>query len=305
MVIPGITVIGQDGLGHNSSPTVTAITGASLGTVVVHNSSIFLFKDGVAGSLLPGENSFLSITGGHITSSVNPAENSVVNMSGGSIDTFLTLSQQSLVNVSGGSVLSGIGHGGTLNMSGAASVVSLSLNSSHVNISGGNINSADFFTSSSGSVATITGGNIALLRAKSTLTDISGGTGGDIIAFGGTTLNFYGMGLGDTLVDSMSSGPPNFTLVGDTFSKYALFGNLQSGSSLNGRFLYIPNRETVSTNFINAVVPEPGSLALLAGLSVTGSVFMVSRFRRRKYMRHRLRLHKNHYASSHPAVPLY
>ncbi len=141
------------------------------------------------------------------------------------------------------------------------------LNNSRVSVSGGSV-SGSLFTYNT-SVVSVSGGSIDGLTAfESSVVTISGGSiGGNLNAANSGTLNFFGS-LTDTLVVSFPSG----------FSEYALYGTLADGTPLNGRLISVQDGTGAKFTLNPAAVPEPGSVALLTGLTMTAAGFL----RRRK-----------------------
>ena len=102
--------------------------------------------------------------------------------------------------------------------------------------------------------------------------NISGGQFPSITAFGNSALNFYGS-LTDTLV-SANSGYQG------AYSQYVLSGKLWDGTDVTGVLLNIANAGSVSVKFLNVAptngitsAPEPGSIALLIGMGLSGAGF--------------------------------
>ncbi len=113
-------------------------------------------------------------------------------------------------------------------------------NSSTVNVSGGSV--GNILSALNNSVVNLSGGSIANFEANQ-----SG------------TLNIFGMGLTTILVNSNNSGR----------SQYSPSGTLSDSTVLVNKTLYVQNGTGAKFTLNNTpgVVPEPGSVALLVGLT--------------------------------------
>ncbi len=176
-------------------------------------------------------------------------------VSGGSIGNHLYTTNSSTLNVSGGS----IGYNlvayssSTVNFSGGSTTYELAaLDSSKVSMSGGNV------------------GSFLGAYSNSTIS-VSGGTFGQ----------YYGVNFYDSTAGSFTLIGNNLTAanlgVGNIFggTNYALSGTLKNGTNLSGYVLNLANGST----FTLQPVPEPGSVALLIGLGVTGAGWVARRRR--------------------------
>jgi len=101
--------------------------------------------------------------------------------------------------------------------------------------------------------------------------------GHSMYALNGGTINLFGTGLSDTLLD------PNFVdpNTGLSDSEYLLSGNLLDGTSISGEYLYVQNDGVSSFALTNgpATVPEPSSLALLPTALAVGGIWALQRRR--------------------------
>jgi len=159
---------------------------------------------------------------------INPTSPTVSLVSGGSLGGLLIAQNSSTVDMSGGEI------GDILEAA----------DSSHVNMSGGRI--VGF-----------------LLAANTSVVDISSGSvRGNLAAWNSGTINFFGTGLSDTLLNANYFG----------FSEYTLSGRLRDGTIIDSKNLYIQNTGAQFT-LNNSAVPEPGSIALFVGLA--GTVLLV------------------------------
>ena len=148
-----------------------------------------------------------------------------------------------------------------VSLTGGGSVTTLyAYNSSNVTISGGSASAG--LRAVDNSVVTINSGDVRanMLAFNSSTFNINGGSiGGTLSALDSSTFNLFGMGLSDILVDPNSAG---------VYSKYTLFGALSDGSSINGKTILVQNGTGARFTLNN--VPEPGSMALLVGLTGVG-----------------------------------
>lgn len=174
-------------------------------------------------------------------------------VTGGSISDGVTTFSSSVFNVSGGSI-------GTDNDSLFVGIDAV--NTSTVNFSGGYIAK---LAAEESSVFNMSGGRIGSdLQAydNSTINIRGGDPGPGMSASSNSTLNFFGHNLQAT-----------FKTEGGGVKFYSLSGTLADGTVLTDRFLVINPGGAFTLNDIGAPppdVPEPGSLALLCGLSVMG-----------------------------------
>ena len=142
-------------------------------------------------------------------------------------------------------------------------------NSSTVNVSGGSVGN-DLVAFSSSTVSVSGGSSNGLFAYDNSTVSVSGGTFGQ-----SNGINFYDRTTGAfTLIGSNLTA---VSLGADTnFSgtDYALFGTLQSGTNLSGYKINVQSGARMFTlQNTPAAVPEPGSIALLIGLAVTGAGF--------------------------------
>jgi len=276
---------------NGTSPTVNVVNGADLGrSLSSYNSSVINMSGGILSStsaafLIAIDNSTINLSGGTVgTGTSGQAEarnNSTLNITGGAVNRNVVGSNNGRVNVSGGAIGGGFNMTGssTLDFSGGTAAFFGGANNAAVNATlrggtitgnvtangtsmvqlsgtsvGGNVTAA--FTS----MVDILGGTInGIVNANaSSIVDIFGGAfGGDFFARTSGAINFFGPDIDALLVNPDASG----------FSQYALSGMLQNGGSLDGRLLNIQNGSNArfSINRTSAVIPEPGTLALLAG----------------------------------------
>ncbi len=111
------------------------------------------------------------------------------------------------------------------------------------------------------SVVNITGGvvTVNIAAIQNSVVNITGGTPAPLItASNNSVINFYGTGLSSSLLTTLP-----------TSSVYALSGALADGSSLKGVTLTLFGSKS-SFAFKPSSVPEPGSVALLVGMGVSG-----------------------------------
>ena len=253
----------------------------------------------IGGFMIAYNNSIINFTGGIIRGgsssklfSLAACDNAAVNVSGGVIAQILPTYNNSSLNVTGGSI-------GALN----------AFDSSRIAVANGNIGHMGFIDNS---VVNFKGGSASDLSANGkNITNISGGsiasylyiggnstinvTGGVIhgnalnvsnvfaVEAGSSILNLFGTGFSDTLSNPMFNGGG---LTPIYYSQYALSGALADGTSVNGDYLYVLNGSKAKVTFngkiaIDAAVPEPGGVALLAGLSCAGGWILRKRAGRR------------------------
>ena len=140
------------------------------------------------------------------------------------------------------------------------------VNNSVVNMSGGSVGSS--VQTNVTSTFNLTGGTIlgGIGLSDNSIANISGGSIPDgMTVYQSSTLNFFGTGLNATLID------PNDV---NGFSDYTLSGTLADGTSLSALPFFIQNGNGASFT-LNTVgssaVPEPGSVALLVGMTTVGA----------------------------------
>ena len=220
--------------------------------------TIDLVSGGNVGFLRAYNSSIFNVSGGNIQF-LQVRNNTTANVTGGNIGTDLFVLDSSTAFITGGAILE-VG----------------ALNNSTTNLSGGSI--GDDLLASGSSVVNISGGSIGtdLTAFGNSVVNVTGGSiGGGLFAEGNGTLNLFGTGLGDTLVDPLFDNGSE--------SQYALFGTLNDGTNLNGKFAYIENNSNAQVNFFNpTAVPEPGSLALLASVALSSAGYLARRRKAQK-----------------------
>jgi len=122
------------------------------------------------------------------------------------------------------------------------------------------------------STVNMTGGiTLHLSAGNSSTVNLSGGTiRGDLFALDSSTINFFGTGLGDTLIR------PDIMVGSRLISQYSLHGTLSDGQSVSG-VLFLQDGTGATVNFL----PEPGASAFLGSLGLTGAAFLRHRKRAR------------------------
>lgn len=228
-----------------SSPTVQVVDGANIANEMdIFNHSVVNVAGGNVGALIPYDNSTVNISGGQ-SGFVLSIDQSVINVRGGNVDDLEGQGKQ--INVSGGTV-------GTLVANENTDYMGNPLGSCLVKVTGGSI---------AGEVDAFNDG----------ILDLYGGQfGGDLYARFGGTIHLFGNGLTASLIN------PNYK---KTYSLYSLSGTLADGSVLTNERLFVENDGVTyghSSFQITNGVPEPGSVALLLGLGVSGA----GMWRRRK-----------------------
>ena len=197
---------------------------------------------------------------GHTTDSMgNPYNPTVHLVTGGSVANTLEARNSSTVTVEGGSIGTGL----------------IADDNSTVTISGGSMGYA--LVADHNSTVTVSGGSMgdALWTFDTTKVTVSGGTFSQYLG-----LNFIDRSpgsltlLGNNLMATNARPYPIFANI----IAYDLSGTLQSGTNLSGYVLGVEPglRFTLNTTTITAV-PEPGSLALLAGIGISGAGFLARR----------------------------
>lgn len=230
-----------------SSPTVQVGAGANIASEMdMFHQSVVNVTDGNVAAAVPQDQSVLNITGGEIGFALN-VDQAVINMQGGIVDDLEGQGKQ--INVSGGTM-------GDLVANGSTDYLGNSLGSCIVNVTGGNITGeTDAFNEG---ILNLYGGDF----------------GGVLRAAEGGTINIYGNGLVTSLLN------PNY---GNEYSLYSLSGTLADGTVMNDKDLLVRNDGITyghsSFNLINGV-PEPGSIALLLGVGVSGAGILLRRRRR-------------------------
>ncbi len=220
-----------------SSPTVQVVVGADIPNEMdIFNSSVVSISGGNVAGLFPYDNSTVNISGGS-SGFVLSDDAAIINVSGGNVDDLEGQGKQ--INVSGGTV-------GALVANGSTDYLGNSLGSCIVNVTGGNITGeVDAFNQG---ILNIYGGLFA----------------GGLRAAEGGTINIYGSGLVASLIN------PNYI---NGYSLYSLAGTLEDGTALNVNNFRVRNDGVTyghsSFHLINAV-PEPGNIALLVGLGMSG-----------------------------------
>ena len=147
---------------------------------------------------------------------------------------------------------------------------------------GGTTGSIDYhFVAYSGSLV-MNGGTIfgdVYAFNSSNLSFLGGTVNGNIFAYTNGVLDFFGSNLTATAASSAIAG----------FRGVTISGNLTSGTAINKTiYLHNDSNAVVELNgantglgFVPSITPEPGSVALLVGLGVTGAGFAAKRRRAR------------------------
>ena len=229
-----------------ASPTVTLASGGGLAFIsdVYNNSTVNISGGFFGGGLSAYNNSAVNLSAGLIHDTFVASDNSVVNVSGGAIDTGLITENDTTANISGGSIFTLSAYNrATVNVSGGAISGGLdAANNSTVNVSGGAI--IDGLSGLDSSIVNIRGGNFGL----------------NLFVLDNSTFNIFGAGLTASLTDA-NFGP---------YSAYALSGTLTDGTVINQQLLV--QNGTGARFFLNpSAVPEPGSVALLVGMTTVGA----------------------------------
>ena len=194
------------------------------------------------------------VNGGSINAYLLSYNNSSINIKGGHIDSFLVL-DNTAANMTGGD-LTNLYTGnnssthitnGQIKQVGSFFNSSTYEDSSTLIFSGGTISEIGRLGYSS---TQITGGTITkeIIAFDKSTVEISGGINkGYIEADSNCTVNLLGNILGRVLLDPLYSGPNGVD------SKYALFGNLLDGSSINCTSLRVQNGANAKVNFNNTI----------------------------------------------------
>ncbi len=226
----------------------------------------------------------------HNTNRVSPT---VTLVSGGSVSNAIQIYNSSTLNMSGGmvggpsaSVNAIVGYDNSrVNLSGGSVIGRLSsYANSTTAISGGSI--GERLEAGDNSTVTISGGSVGgILNAFTNGTiNLSGGSvGGYFRVDNSGTLNVFGTGLNALLINSDFSFAPNDPTMPSRYSQYSLSGALSDGTVLLNKELDVQNGTGARYFLFNTpgAVPEPGSLALFAGLCVTGAGIFTRRKRRK------------------------
>lgn len=223
---------------HPTSPTINLVAGGSIGdSLQAYNNSVFNFSGG-------------SIHGG-----IDAYDHSAIHFSGGDIGNGITAQDTSVVDVSGGTIAYDL----------------FAYTNSVVTISGSSIGSIVYAYNTS--VVTISGGFIAdsVTAFNNSIVNIRGGSLGPAYynayyAQDSSVYNFFGANLNATLI---------FQIPGS--QEYELEGTLQDGTMLNGQTFFVNGPDARFHLIPAAVTPEPGSIALLAGLMFSGAGVFVRR----------------------------
>ena len=256
-VTTDFAIVGFSGGSYNDDFTLN-FTGASSPIVEVAS------RANVTGEIDSFNHSVVNMTGGSVVFFF-PVGNSILNIKGGNIDSVLN-EDAGVVNVTGGTVSDLEGQGKTINVSGGTigtlvanvntSRLGATLGSCIVNVAGGEVTGE--VDSYNEGILNLRGGNLD----------------GDLYARFGGTINLYGSNLIAPLIDAGNRGK---------FSLYSLSGVLEDGTVLKNKNLFIENDGVTyghsSFTLINAV-PEPGAIALLLGVGVSGVGLLMRRRRK-------------------------
>ena len=151
------------------------------------------------------------------------------------------------------------------------------LNTSTVNINSGTLAYALF--ADNNSTVNINGGmfNNSLEAFNSGIINVNGGTFSNLFAYDSSIINLYG-NVTAMLTNANANGFSQYTLSG-SFSNNAIAANTTLNVFNNGNARF----NITNVNALGGVgaVPEPGSVALLVGLGVTGAGFAAKRRRAR------------------------
>lgn len=252
-------VIGESGHGGVTNPIVDIVTGADIVFASSYNTSTVNITGGtVSFSFSLSNNSTVSMSGG-VANAINGFENSKISMSGGVTNNLVTYNM-STANLSGGRIDNelSVWQDAMLTISGGTSALLMAFDNGIVTMSGGGITDNLYGN----------GGNV--FGFHSSIFTITGGSSGHFFAYDNSHFRFFGIGLTSVLDNPniLASG------AGGTFffTRYALGGTLNDGTSLAGRYLYVQNGSTASFSLTSASAPEPSALAFLTlggGLLVT------------------------------------
>lgn len=257
VITTNYAIVGYSGGGYDdnfnpnftgpSSPTIHIVDGANVFSEMdIFNQSTVYASGGHVDFIIPMGHSTLNLMGTDNYFILN-FDQSVINMSSGNAPDLEGQGKE--INVSGGTV-------GTLVANVNTDLLGNTLGGTIVNVTGGEVtDEADAWNQG---ILNVYGGQF---------------DGGLFARFGGT-INIYGSGLSASLLD------PNYQ---HTYSLYSLSGTLQDGTMLTNQSLFIENDGVTyghsSYHLFNAV-PEPGSLALLAGIGATGLLGLSKRHRK-------------------------
>ena len=130
-------------------------------------------------------------------------------------------------------------------------------------VSGGSV--SGYLDADNSSIVNMSSGSVgsSLVAFDSSTINLSGGSVGNTLQAGNSgTINLFGTGQTTTLVNANNSG----------YSQYSLSGTLSDGTVLVNKTLYVQNGTGARFTLNNAAaVPEPGSVALLPGLTTVGA----------------------------------
>ena len=232
----------RDSMGNPYNSNVNVVMGGSVGsTLYASNSSTVTVSGGsIGGGLYASDTSMFTVSGGSIGFDLLARGSGTFTISGGAFSGDVNALDSSTITVSGGSF------GGTL----------YAFDTTLVTVSGGSFSS--FLDDDFSSTVTVSGGTYGQYQGVNFLDD----------SYGIFTL------VGNNLTATIIS--PNFTYA---HTQYALTGTLQSGTNLSGYVLSVHNGSTFILQTTNTTVPEPGSLALLMGMTLTGSMWVRRRRR--------------------------
>jgi len=214
-------------------------------------TNIVGYASGIDGNFVGSSSPTVNfVPGCYIGGSLSTYNHSTVNISS-DVESIIDVQDNSTVNVTHGSIyaLGGMGNS-VINFSGGSTSDLEAGDNSRVTFSGGH---TDFLGTLASGILNIKGGDFDDLAI-----DESG------------SANFFGTSLITSLLD-----PDHFGS-----SLYAISGTLSDGTLLNGKNFTLRNGTGATFNLIDTAVPEPGSLALLLGVGVSGIGLLMRRRRK-------------------------
>lgn len=279
---------------RGTSTTVLNISGGTVAYAFLQSGTLNISGSASVSKVDCFLNDTVNISGGSVNS-IHDSGNSSLSITGGSVANVIGFFGTTL-DISGGSVQFASGYGSSAFNVSSGNVTSITAyDSSTLSLTGGSIYAAVSRNDSTLDISTDASVNF-IVGFNNSILNLGGGSMTNILGHGSSFLNLTGGAIGSGGISLLEDSVLRISGVGlsfvfasmgsdayGSFTAYTLFGTLQDGQSIDGVILrdYVggfavenPGAGTGNLRFISAaVVPEPGTLALLlAPVIICGSI---------------------------------